>query len=175
MTDPMEDLERRVRALEDRLAEAESEGGAGASSSGPALPPGSEDSFWALVGLEERVGPSGAVMLVGSVEVPGSGRAKWQYGLDTETLADRDWASAVPALDALAHPVRLALLKLVFGGVHTTAELTTAAGLGTTGQLHHHLRALISGGWLHTTARGRYEIPADRIVPLLAILTATTT
>ncbi|MFW6600456.1 ArsR/SmtB family transcription factor [Propionibacteriaceae bacterium Y2011] len=168
MTDRLDDLERRVRALEERLAEA-------APTEPASVPPGTGDAFWALTGLEERVDSPGAVMLVGSVEVPGAGRARWQYGLPTDALEDRDWASAVPALDALANPVRLALLKQVFSGVHTTAELTTAAGLGTTGQLHHHLRALIAGGWLHTTGRGRYEIPADRIVPLLAILTATTT
>jgi hypothetical protein len=42
----------------------------------------------------------------------------------------------------------------------------------TTGQLYHHLRQLVAAGWLRTSLRGRYAVPADRIVPLLALLAA---
>ena len=43
-------------------------------------------------------------------------------------------------------------------------------GLGTTGQLHHHLRQLKAAGWLHQTGRGTYEVPARRVVPLLTMI-----
>jgi hypothetical protein len=39
--------------------------------------------------------------------------------------------------------------------------------VGTTGQIYHHLRQLTGAGWLHTTGRGRYEVPPGRVVPLL--------
>lgn len=159
MTDRLKDLEARVAALEE------------AASAGPETA-AAEGDFWALETLEQR-SPE-AVMVVGSVQVPDAGPARWQYALPLETIVDRDWGSAAGVLDALANPVRLSLLKLIFDGVRSTAELAGQEGLGTTGQLHHHLRALIAGGWLHSTSRGHYEIPADRIVPLLAILTATT-
>ncbi len=42
----------------------------------------------------------------------------------------------------------------------------------TTGQIYHHLRLLTAAGWLHTTGRGRYEVPGTRVVPLLVVLTA---
>ncbi|MDN5724371.1 MAG: helix-turn-helix domain-containing protein [Propionibacteriales bacterium] len=159
MTSSLKNLEARVAALEERLAE-------------PTTTVAPQDDFWALEALE-RHHPD-TVMVVGSVGLPDSGSARWQYGLSRDALADRDWSSATSALDALANPVRLSLLQLIFSGTRSTADLAHQDGLGTTGQLHHHLRALIAGGWLHSTSRGHYEIPPERIVPLLAILTSTT-
>ncbi len=31
--------------------------------------------------------------------------------------------------------------------------------MGTTGQLHHHLRALVAAGWLHSTGRAAGPSP----------------
>lgn len=58
------------------------------------------------------------------------------------------------------------------GGVRSVTELGNSEGLGTSGQLYHHLRQLVSAGWLRTAGRGRYEVPVARIVPLLVIVTA---
>lgn len=58
-------------------------------------------------------------------------------------------------------------------GVRTTAALTDLDVVGTSGQLYHHLRPLLAAGWLRQAARGRYEVPADRVVPLLVVLSAT--
>jgi hypothetical protein len=55
----------------------------------------------------------------------------------------------------------------------TVAELRAHERLGTTGQLYHHLRQLVSAGWLRTTARGQYAVPGERVVPLLVALAAT--
>lgn len=161
MTDALKALEERVAAIEARLADHE-----------PPLP---EDTFWVLEGLESRSDSPSAVVFAGSVDVPDAGPVKWQQGLSLEALQDRDWATSAQILDALANPVRLTLLKLIFDGTRTTSELSQQENLGTTGQLHHHLRALMAGGWLHSSARGHYAIPPERIVPLLIILTATST
>jgi hypothetical protein len=52
------------------------------------------------------------------------------------------------------------------------AELLEPDGLGTTGQIYHHLRQLVSAGWLETTGRGRYQVPPPRFIPLLVVVTA---
>jgi predicted transcriptional regulator len=52
------------------------------------------------------------------------------------------------------------------------AELTGLPGVGTTGQIYHHLRQLTSAGWLRTTSRGQYAVTPERVVPLLAVLAA---
>ena len=116
--------------------------------------------------------PEGAVGFTGHVRLPG-GEAQWQWGRTTDALLAEEWEGAAPALAALGHPVRLHLLRLVLTGTTTTSALTKDEGLGTGGQLHHHLRALVAAGWLVSTRRGRYEVPPHRIVPLLVVLSAT--
>jgi hypothetical protein len=140
---------------------------------GSADPLGS-DTFWALTGLRARLDdPDGGVLFTGTVTLPGGGSHAWQQGATTASLLDLDWPDLADDLAALGHPVRLQLLRLVATGTHTTAELARAEGLGTSGQLHHHVRHLVTAGWLRKAGRGRYEIPAPRLVPLLVVLAAT--
>lgn len=162
------DLEERVAELERRMAELES--------AGPAVPAVGEGDFWALDALKARYPVSddadGAVMFTGAVRVPTGHRYEWQYGLLTETVLEGDWSEAAESFAALGNPVRLRLLREILGGLRTAAELAALPDAGTTGQIYHHLRQLTGAGWLHTTGRGRYEIPAGRVVPLLVVLTA---
>lgn len=137
----------------------------------------SEDSLWALSGLRSRLQehPStaqGAVMLVGSVTLPTGTPVAWQQATGTSGLFDVEWSDRSAALNALGHPVRLELLRHILSGVHGTSELAAIEALGTTGQLHHHLRQLLSTGWVKQSGRGVYEVPASRIIPLLACLIA---
>ena len=71
---------------------------------------------------------------------------------------------------ALGHPVRLRLLQQVLTGASTVHELTQIDGVGTSGQVYHHLRQLTSAGWLHAVGGGRHEVPVARVVPLLVLL-----
>lgn len=164
------DLEQRVAELERRLAVLE----AGRPAPPPEREP--EDELWALRGLKSQLAELGAdnggVLFTGAVRIPAGQRYEWQYGLVTDTVLDRDWAAAAESFAALGQPVRLRLLREILGGRCTAAELTELDGTGTTGQIYHHLRQLTAAGWLHTAARGRYEVPADRVVPLLVMLTA---
>ncbi|WP_030257065.1 ArsR/SmtB family transcription factor [Streptomyces violens] len=162
------DLEERVAELERRMAELEH--------AGPAAPAVGEGDFWALDALKARhpvtQEADGAVLFTGAVRVPTGHRYEWQYGLLAETLFEDDWPDAAASFAALGHPVRLRLLREILGGLRTAAELAGLEDVGTTGQIYHHLRQLTGAGWLHTTERGRYEVPAGRVVPLLVVLTA---
>ncbi|MDO3700929.1 helix-turn-helix domain-containing protein [Micromonospora sp. C28SCA-DRY-2] len=166
----MADLEERVTALEAQVAALVQH----QPVAEPAEPSG--DTFWALHGLKRLVPAdgSGAVLYTGTVRLAGQ-HHDWQYGLPVDAVLDADWTELAGALTALAHPVRLRLLREILGGRHTTAALAEIEGLGTTGQLHHHLRQLTAAGWLRSTGRGQYAVPGDRVVPLLAILTAART
>ena len=160
--DRWDDLDRRVRALEGRL---------------PApVPVPDDDRFWALAGLADdaAAAPGGAVVYAGQVRLPGGEQYAWQRthgALDSRGGPDTD-AGTAAALAALAHPVRLRLLREVLSGTRATADLAALPGLGTTGQLHHHLRQLTGAGWLRTTTRGSYDVPAERVVPLHVVLAA---
>ncbi|MFC6063743.1 ArsR/SmtB family transcription factor [Streptomyces ochraceiscleroticus] len=163
------DLEERVAELERRMAELEK--------AGPAAPAAvGEGDFWALDALKARhpvtQEADGAVLFTGAVRVPTGHRYEWQYGLLTETLFEEGWSDAAESFAALGNPVRLRLLREILGGLRTAAELAALEDVGTTGQIYHHLRQLTGAGWLHTTERGRYEVPAGRVVPLLVVLTA---
>jgi hypothetical protein len=88
-------------------------------------------------------------------------------------LADADdMTQFTDVLAALAQPVRLRLLLAVLNGRHTSAELGQIDGSGTTGQLYHHLRQLVAAGWLRSAGRGQYQIPPERVIPLLVALAA---
>ena len=159
----------RVSALERRLAELTARSSPPAGS--PAAPPA--DMFWALTGLREQIAAddgSGAVLYTGTVDLPTGEHYDWQYGAMVDDLMGSDWSSRAGTLNALGNPVRLQLLHRVLGGTRTAAELATDEGLGTTGQVYHHLRQLVSAGWLQTSPRGRYAVPGERVVPLLVIL-----
>ena len=123
--------------------------------------------------LRARLGKAGGVLLTGTARLPRNVRASWQREASTAQLLDAEWAPSAETFAALAHPVRLSLLREVLRGGRTVAALASLPNSGTTGQLYHHLKPLISEGWLQSAGRGRYEVPEDRIIPLLSIIAAT--
>lgn len=134
------------------------------------------ETFWALEGLTSRLADHpeterGEVMIVGSLTLPSGAPVSWQQSAGTAGLIETDWSEAAASFAALGHPVRIEILRHILTGTRATAELAAIEGLGTTGQLHHHLRQLVAVGWVRQSGRGTYEIPASRIVPLLACLT----
>ncbi|MGW4108683.1 ArsR/SmtB family transcription factor [Streptomyces sp. NPDC004976] len=162
------ELEERMTELERRLAALEA-----ADRTAPGL---GEGDFWALEGLKQQLAEvkaaDGGVLFTGAVRMPTGEQYEWQHGALTEGLLAHDWPDAAEALAALGHPVRLRMVRAIVGGRRTAAELTELEGIGTTGQIYHHLRQLTGAGWLHTTGRGRYEVPPGRVVPLLVTLSA---
>lgn len=161
---------------EDRLTEIERRLAALERAAGPRPAPADPERFWALDGLTADAAalPGGAVVYAGSVRLPGREEYAWQRTHAAEEARGDDAGDPAVAasLAALAHPVRLRLLREVLAGTRTTGELADLPSLGTTGQLHHHLRQLTAAGWLRATARGAYAVPAERVVPLHVVLAA---
>jgi DNA-binding transcriptional ArsR family regulator len=147
-------LEKRIAALEARVAD-----GADLRET---------DEFWALRELERRAEGRSHVLFTGSLTLPTGAHHEWQETVEVSSLLAADPTRAVAVLSALAHPVRLQLLHRVLHGGRTVAELSE--GLGTSGQLYHHLRQLVAEGWLATSGRGVYDVPSARVVPLVTLL-----
>ncbi|MFF3019595.1 ArsR/SmtB family transcription factor [Streptomyces sp. NPDC057939] len=168
------ELDDRVAALERRLAALEARGDAR-----PEPAPTGGD-FWALEGWKARLAEAGdaagagGVLFTGAVTLPTGERYEWQQAAVTEDVLDpgAEAGRTADSLAALGNPVRLRLLREILAGRRTAAELTALDGVGTSGQVYHHLRQLTAAGWLHTTGRGRHEVPAGRVVPLLVLLSA---
>lgn len=171
LTNRVDDLEARLAAVERRIERPS------AATAAPREQPGDAggEEFWLLRALEDRIEqldpPDGLIALVGSISGD-AGPVQWQQGLAVEALAEGDWSLAAETVAALAHPARLRILQLIYRGTDSVAALTEQRELGTTGQIHHHLRPLLSAGWLESSGRGRYRVPAGRRVPLLAIMLA---
>jgi hypothetical protein len=164
--DALERLSARVDELLDRVARLEEPlGGTPAATDGA--------RFWALEAVRERAaGSDGRVVFAGVADVAGGLHYEWQEEHDAAALRDGDWGGAAEALRALGHPVRLMLLQAVLGGAHTVRALEALPGLGTTGQIYHHLRELQRAGWLSLARRNHYEVAGERVVPLLVALAA---
>ncbi|MFC9997643.1 ArsR/SmtB family transcription factor [Nocardia sp. NPDC127526] len=160
-----EEIDRRLAALENARAPRAIPAATGA------------DDFWALNRLQEELAAdgvtNGGVLFTGSVRLPTEEQYGWQMAFTTDALLDGEITEAAESLAALGNPVRLRLLREILGGRRTAAELTELDGLGTSGQIYHHLRQLTAAGWLHTAGRGRYAVPGGRVVPLLIALATT--
>lgn len=162
-------LDERLRAVEARLGLGED------AEEGITSPDVDPDTFWVLTGLRERLRDvvGGGITYAGMVQTA-EGSAEWQYGLPTESLLAIDDGAAETAagrLAALGHPVRLRLLIAVLGGHASPSDLGGLDGMGTSGQVYHHIRILTAAGWLRSAGRSRVEVPVERIVPLLVALT----
>lgn len=155
----LEDLERRVAALESRLAEQ------------PAEPETAQGDLWVLNGLRHRC-PAGAVVFAGSIEGE-RGPLAYQWARPTAFFEHQDWASHAAALAALGHPARLTLLRRLFDGPATAADLAEQAGLSSVGVVYHHLHQLTAAGWVRPLGGGRHGLNPQRAVALLAVLLAT--
>lgn len=174
MAKTQNELQRELTALSERVSRLEAMSEA-AVQPRPAPPVTDEEHFWALTGLQSRLADhpataDGAVVLAGSLTLPDGGPVAWQQTAGTSGMWETDWSDLAATFAALGHPVRLELLRRILSGVHSTADLAETASRGTTGQLHHHLRQLVATGWVKQTGRGRYEVPAARIVPLMVCL-----
>ena len=91
---------------------------------------------------------------------------------DVEEVRDADPGTIATVLGSLGSPARLTLLTALVDAPRSSPELQEALGESSTGQLYHHLRDLQAAGLIHQPKRGRYEIVAHTVVPLLTILAA---
>lgn len=163
------DLRARVEALEAASAATEREAGAPRA----ARAPSAGDELWALDGLTARLPEgTGGVLLTGTVHLADGGRAVWQQGHPVAAVLDADVEVVARRLQALASEVRLRLLREVLAGRGGSGDLAADPQFGTSGQVQHHLRLLVAAGWLRSTARGRYAVPDERVVPLLVAMAA---
>lgn len=174
-------LQARLAALEQRVAALEAPPPLARGPLAPAAPdgphglaqptaPGPEDRYWLLSGLRRQLpAGEGGVAFGGLFESP-EGQLQWQIGLSQTDLLAQPWESAAPVFAALGHPVRLKLLRALLDGVGAVQALALLEGLGTSGQVYHHLRDLEAAGWVHPPRRGHYAVPPARVIPLLTLL-----
>jgi hypothetical protein len=171
---------QRLSAIEARLAALESQGTKTSATANAindaAKLTAADDRFWALNELNRqhlsKPEDRGAVLYTGTVALPSGAQYVWQRQASTRELLEGDWRDLSETIAALAHPMRLEILKHALGQDRSTQDFMALPDMGTTGQLFHHVKALQDAGWLRSLQRGLYGVPGERVVPLLAMLTA---
>ncbi|GAA4877866.1 helix-turn-helix transcriptional regulator [Saccharopolyspora cebuensis] len=118
------------------------------------------------------VEPSGGrVTYEGSIAEPVE--LEWRIDVDPARVLALDHAPRTEVLSALGHPARASIVALLAtSGPQTTQALQAEAGLGSTGQLYHHLKALTGCGLVDQDKRGSYRLRPQAVVPALVLLTA---
>lgn len=174
ITQQLSQLDARLRDVEERLSGEPRETQPRSHNAGVTqsqLPTESGDhEFWALNELSQRYDQP-VVMFAGTAETKG-GPVKWQYERFADDLMDTDAFAVSPALEAIAHPIRLTLLLAIINGTTTSAKLAELEQVDTSGQVYHHLSQLNAAGWIRSVKRGQWEVPATKVIPLLTIILA---
>lgn len=172
VTDRLAELEERLRVVEQALRVGRAEGDLQL----PAAPAG---TWWVLERLAERGGPAfdrdgvaGSIVYAGRTVTPGAGTAAWQLEHPLPDVLEQDWAAAGQVLSALGHPVRLEIVRRLLLGARALHDLQQIPGLGTSGQLHHHLRELRAAGLVVQPRRNDYAVPTAWVVPCLVMVSA---
>lgn len=148
MTSPTEELRQRLDALEQRVADLEGSTG---------TPP-----------VESS---GGSVSYQGNLAEPLE--LQWQIHVDPARVLALDDGPRTDVLAALGHPARAAIVRLLAReGSCNATELQAAAGLGSTGQLYHHLKNLTGCGLVEQDKRGSYRLRPQATIPALVLLTA---
>jgi len=104
---------------------------------------------------------------------------KWQYRWEPQErrvsqLLDLDGEKVAKVLAALGHKQRLDILRSVLKEPLSGSEIVERLNMGTTGQLYHHIKALLGADLLVQEERGgMYSLPSHRALPLFLLLAAT--
>ncbi|MCA1037936.1 hypothetical protein LCM00_00320 [Bacillus infantis] len=97
------------------------------------------------------------------------GRRSWKPASKTiEEVLAPDSGSLANILSSLGHIQRIEMIKSLMQEPKNAAELVKELGMGTTGQLYHHMKPLLHAGIIEQKERGgSYSIAADKILPIL--------
>ena len=112
----------------------------------------------------------GQIGYQGTVDL--GGEIQWTIRYDAGATLDLSPTAVSNVLAALGHPTRLEIVRTLLRGPAGAAELQTAVGLSSPGQLYHHLRVLGGARIVEQESRNHYRIAAAKVVPLLVITLA---
>ncbi|WP_227872163.1 helix-turn-helix domain-containing protein [Paenibacillus albus] len=122
---------------------------------------------------DEAGSGSGKLHFAGSFRQDGS-LLKWEaQERNVQQLMQTDSEKSAKILAALGHKQRLDILRTIIEAPQTGSSLVDQLGMGTTGQLYHHIKALAGADLLQQEERGgAYRVPEYRLLPMLLLLAA---
>ncbi|WP_019913155.1 ATP-binding protein [Paenibacillus sp. HW567] len=119
--------------------------------------------------VNEEIDPS-AIFYSGHLYLNGQ-RVRWEpQERRMQQLLGINSEKAAKVLAALGNKQRLDILRSVLNEPLSGSELVDRLNMGTTGQLYHHLKALLGADLLVQEPGGKYAFPSHRCLPLLLLL-----
>ncbi len=174
------ELERRLEEVEARVGRLESSATTISKDSLSAddVPPSKVDHAL-LNRLSRRNAPEyrsehaeGAVTYAGAYRSP-NGDFIWQSERPAPLLLHAPVEELSAVLAALGQSARLKIVQhLLEHGPSERGTLQELIGTASSGQLYHHLNALLDAGVIVLLRRGVYSVRAENLIKLLALLSA---
>lgn len=90
--------------------------------------------------------------------------------VSADSLLERDNDLMARVLSTFAHKQRLAILKTILIKPMSASEILEKLNMGTTGQVYHHINALLSVDMITQNDDGKYAFKGHRVHAFLLIL-----
>lgn len=159
-------LQMRLSALEERLPR--STPGLPPLPSLPVLPERTADHE----PLEERETLQGVLSCEGSVQFAEQD-VRWRQRLALQPIFAASPELLAQLFAALSSPHRVIILRTLCEGPRTSQQLQELLGMGSAGQLYHHLKELLAAGLILQRGRSAYTIEPAKVIPVcLALMMA---
>ncbi len=157
------DLQARLTALENQLSSRGQEGAA------------SVFSFAQMTSDRELHPPQtgtvqGTLRYTGSIQI-GEQPFRFQQTLTAQSLFEAAPELLAPIFAALSSPHRVIILRILCERACTAQQLQEVLGMGSAGQLYHHLKELLAAGLITQRERSSaYTIDPAKVVPICMAL-----
>jgi helix-turn-helix protein len=173
----MSDLEDRLTALEKQVVDLQTrltviEGTLPRSVPGlpplptlPALPSSSVDHE----PLQERETLQGVLSCEGSLQFAEQD-VRWRQRLALQPIFAASPELLAQLFAALSSPHRVIILRTLCEGPRTSQQLQELLGMGSAGQLYHHLKELLATGLILQRGRSAYTIEPTKVIPVCIAL-----
>lgn len=155
------DLQTRLTVLEERLPRPPMPGL-------PALPP-LPASPTNQESLEEREGLQGMLSCEGSVQFAEQD-VRWRQRQALQSIFAASPEALAQLFAALSSPHRIIILRTLCEGPRTSQQLQELLGMGSAGQLYHHLKELLAAGLILQRGRSAYTIEPTKVIPVCIAL-----
>jgi ArsR family transcriptional regulator len=157
------DLQMRLTALEEKRPR-----------SAPGLPPlpalpGLPSSPVEREPLEEGETLQGVLSCEGSVQFAEQD-VRWRQRLALQSVFAASPELLAQLFAALSSPHRVIILRTLYEGPRTSQQLQELLGMGSAGQLYHHLKELLAMGLILQRGRSAYTIEPTKVIPICIAL-----
>jgi DNA-binding transcriptional ArsR family regulator len=158
-------LRDRLTALEEQMTSAVSAGASTTSfQTRGFVPPNSEASISQARAIQGVLSYAGAIQLTGRP-------FQFQQRLPAQTLFEAAPEQLAQIFAALSSPHRVIILRTLCERACTAQQLQEVLGMGSAGQLYHHLKELVAAGLITQRERSSaYTIEPTKVIPICAAL-----